>query len=137
MIKNVLIVDDDLEMLAALEKGFAKYGDTFVVIKAEDGQVAIEKLKKNTVSLIVTDLKMPRLDGFALLQHVMENYPDIPVIVITGYSTPEMEKMAHEGGAVGYIAKPFMLDRLARKIMATLRKESEGGADTRTSGTCR
>jgi DNA-binding response OmpR family regulator len=127
MIKKVLIVDDDQEMLAALEKGFSKYGDTFVVIKAEDGQVAIEKLKKNTVSLIVTDLKMPRLDGFALLQHVMENYPDIPVIVITGYSTPEMEEMARKGGAVGYIAKPFMLDRLARKIMATLRKESEGG----------
>lgn len=127
MIKNVLIVDDDKEMLAALENGFAKYADTFAVIKAEDGQLAIEKLKKNTISLIVTDLKMPHLDGFALLQHVMENYPDIPVIVITGYSTPDMEKMAREGGAVGYIAKPFMLDSLARKIMAALRKESEGG----------
>ena len=127
MIKNVLIVDDDQEMLAALENGFTKYGDTFIVITAEDGQVAIDKLKKNTISLIVTDLKMPHLDGFALLQHVMENFPDIPVIVITGYSTPEMEKMAREGGAVGYIAKPFMLDSLARKIMATLRKESEGG----------
>lgn len=127
MIKNVLIVDDDQEMLVALENGFSKYGDTFVVITAEDGQIAIEKLKKNTISLIVTDLKMPRLDGFALLQHVMENYPDIPVIVITGYSTPDMEKMAREGGAIVYIAKPFMLDSLARKIMATLRKESEGG----------
>jgi len=127
MIKNVLVVDDDQEMLLALENGFSKYADTFDVIKAEDGQAAIEKLKKNTVSLIVTDLKMPRLDGFALLQHVMENYPEIPVIVITGYSTPEMEKMAREGGAVGYIAKPFMLDRLARKIMTALRKESEGG----------
>jgi len=127
MKKNVLIVDDDQEMLVALENGFSKYGDTFVVITAEDGRIAIEKLKGNTISLIVTDLKMPRLDGFALLQHVMENYPDIPVIVITGYSTPDMEKMAREGGAVGYIAKPFMLDSLARKIMATLRKESEGG----------
>jgi CheY-like chemotaxis protein len=127
MIKNVLIVDDDQEMLVALENGFQKYEDTFSVITAENGEEAVKKLKKSTVSLIVTDLKMPRMDGFSLLQHVMENFPDIPVIVITGYSTPEMEKMAREGGAVSYIAKPFMLDSLARKIMETLRKESEGG----------
>jgi DNA-binding response OmpR family regulator len=127
MIKNVLIVDDDQEMLVALENGFQKYEDTFSVITAENGEEAVKKLKKSTISLIVTDLKMPRMDGFSLLQHVMENFPDIPVIVITGYSTPEMEKMAREGGAVSYIAKPFMLDNLARKIMETLRKESEGG----------
>ncbi len=127
MIKNVLIVDDDQEMLVALQDGFQKYGDTFAVITAENGEEALEQIKKNTISLIVTDLKMPRMDGFSLLQHVMENYPDIPVVVITGYSTPEMEKMAREGGAVSYIAKPFMLDSLARKIMGTLRKESEGG----------
>ena len=127
MIKNVLIVDDDQEMLLALENGFQKYDDTFAVLTADNGEQAVEKLKKNTVSLIVTDLKMPRMDGFSLLQHVMENFPDIPVIVITGFSTPEMEKMARKGGAVSYIAKPFMLDSLARKIMATLRQESEGG----------
>ena len=127
MIKNVLIVDDDREMLIALQNGFQKYEDTFSVITAENGEEAVAKLKKSTVSLIVTDLKMPHMDGFSLLQFVMENFPDIPVIVITGYSTPEMEKMAREGGAVSYIAKPFMLDSLARKIMGTLRKESEGG----------
>ena len=127
MVKNVLIVDDDTEMLASLEGGLSKYQDTFAVLTAEDGRKAIEKLARHTVSLVVTDLKMPRMDGFALLQHIMEKYPDIPVIVITGYSTPEMEKMAHEGGAVGYIPKPFMLENLARKIMTTLRQESDGG----------
>jgi len=127
MVKNVLIVDDDAEMLATLENGFARYKDTFAVLTAENGAEAVEVLKKTVVSLVVTDLKMPRLDGFALLQHIMEYYPDIPVIVITGYSTPEMESMALEGGAVGYVAKPFMLDTLARKILTTLRQESEGG----------
>ena len=127
MIKTVMIVDDDLEMLEALKNGFDKYKDTFSVVTAADGKSAIELLSQSTISLVVTDLKMPNIDGFGVLQHIMENYPDIPVIVITGYSTPEMEKMAHEGGAVGYIAKPFMLDGLARKIMGTLRKESEGG----------
>jgi CheY-like chemotaxis protein len=70
---------------------------------------------------------MPGIDGLGLLQHVMENYPDIPVIMMTAYSTSEMERLARKGGAVGYIAKPFMFENLAKKIMATLRQESEGG----------
>ena len=127
MVRNVLIVDDDREMLLALKDGLSKYKETFSVLIAEDGTVAVKILKEKTVSLVVTDLKMPQMDGFALLTHIMENYPDIPVIIITGYSTPDMERLAHEGGAVGYIAKPFMLEDLARDILATLRKESEGG----------
>ena len=127
MVRNVLIVDDDREMLLALKDGLSKYKETFSVLIAEDGTVAVKILKEKTVSLVVTDLKMPQMDGFALLTHIMENYPDIPVIIITGYSTPDMERLAREGGAVGYIAKPFMLEDLARDIMATLRKESEGG----------
>ncbi|MCP4372038.1 MAG: response regulator [Deltaproteobacteria bacterium] len=127
MIKYVLIVDDDREMLFALKDGFSKYKETFSVLIAEDGTSAVKILKERSVSLVVTDLKMPQMDGFALLTHVMENYPDIPVIIITGYSTPDMEKLARDGGAVGYIAKPFNLENLAKNIMTTLRKESEGG----------
>ena len=127
MLKNVLIVDDDQEMLLSLKNGLKKYGDSFSVLTARDGLDALQQLKKNIISLVVTDLKMPNMDGFALLEHVMEHYPDIPVIIITGYSTPDMEQLALDGGAVGYIAKPFMLENLARSIMASLRRESEGG----------
>jgi CheY-like chemotaxis protein len=127
MIKNVLLVDDDREMLIALKEGFQKYKDAFAILLAPDGLKAIESLKKNTISLVVTDLKMPGMDGFELLAHIMEHYPDIPVIIITGYSTPEMERLAREGGAVGYAAKPFLIENLARQVMTTLRKESEGG----------
>ncbi len=128
MIKNVLLVDDDGEMLHALKEGFKKYQESFAVLLAGDGLQALERLKQNIISLVVTDLKMPNMDGFELLAHVMEHYPDIPVIIITGYSTPEMEQLAREGGAVGYIAKPFLIENLARQILATLRRESEGGA---------
>jgi len=127
MLQNVLIVDDDQEMLLALKDGLGKYHETFSLLMAEDGMKAVDILNSKTISLIVTDLKMPGMDGFALLAHVMEHYPDIPVVVITGYSTAEMERLAREGGAVGYIAKPFMIETLARKILITLRKESEGG----------
>jgi CheY-like chemotaxis protein len=127
MIKNVLLVDDDTEMLHALKEGFKRYQESFAVLLAEDGLKALEVLKQNIISLVVTDLKMPNMDGFELLAHIMHHYPDVPVIIITGYSTPEMEQLAHEGGAVGYIAKPFLIENIARQILTTLRRESEGG----------
>ena len=127
MIKRVLIVDDDMEMLVSLKEGLSRYEESFSVVTALDGSMAVQELGRITISLVVTDLKMPNLDGFSLLAHVMEHYPEIPVLIITGYSTPEMEKMALEGGAVGYIAKPFTIEDLARRIVTTLRKEADGG----------
>ena len=127
MVKKVLIVDDDQEMLLSLEEGLSKYDETFSIITAEDGLGAVDELKNNTISLVVTDLKMPRMDGFSLLSHIMEHYPEIPVVIITGYSTSEMERLAREGGAIGYIAKPFMIDDLAKRIITALRKEADGG----------
>lgn len=127
MIRKVLFVDDDLEMLQALKEGLGKYRETFTVKLAKDGLGALDQLQKHLISLVVTDLKMPRMDGFNLLAKIMEIYPDIPVIIITGYSTPEMKRLAQEGGAVGYISKPFLIEDLARQIMKTLRKESDGG----------
>jgi CheY-like chemotaxis protein len=113
--------------LLSLKEGLEKYGDTFSVLMAGDGLIAVKKIETESISLVVTDLKMPQMDGFALMAHIMEHYPDIPVIIMTGYSTPEMQTMAQEGGAVGYIEKPFMIEDLARKILTTMRKETEGG----------
>ena len=127
MVKKILIVDDDEEMLLSLEEGLCKYDETFSITTARDGLGAVDALRKSAISLVVTDLKMPRMDGFSLLSHIMQHYPEIPVIIITGYSTPEMENLAREGGAIGYIAKPFMIDDLAKRILTYLRKEADGG----------
>lgn len=127
MINNVLIVDDNQEILLTLKEGLEKYEDSFSVILAGGGEAAVKLLKRGDISLVVTDLKMPKMDGLALLAHIMEHYPDIPVIVITGYGTPKMERFAKKAGAVDYIEKPFMSEDLARKILEALRKRSEGG----------
>jgi CheY-like chemotaxis protein len=127
MAKTVLIVDDDREILKYMEKGLIRYDKTFSVLTAADGLDAMDQLKQNTVSLVVTDLKMPRVDGFSLLAHIMEHYPEIPVIISTGYSTPQVERSARQKGAVGYISKPFTIDDLVRRINKTLRRESDGG----------
>ena len=127
MVRNVLLVDDDLEMLRLLQEGLAGHADAFAVLTAGDGAEALECLRHHNVSLVVTDLKMPRMDGFELLAAILEGYPDIPVIVMSGFSAPGLESTARRGGAVGFIAKPFSIDALAQKILTMLRREAEGG----------
>jgi len=127
MQKTVLIVDDDKIWLYSIKKKVDKYKKAFSVLTAEDGLDAVEKLKKNVISLVVTDMQMPRMDGLALLAHLSENYPDIPVIVVTAYSTPKSKKAVLERGAAGYIEKPFAIENLIQKITNSLKKESEGG----------
>ncbi len=127
MIKKVLFVDDDRILRHLIQKKLDKYKTSFTVLTAKDGLDAVKELKENTVSLVVTDLQMPQMDGFALLAHLSEKYPDIPVIIQTGYGTSKSKKHALERGAAGYIEKPFKVEQLAEKIVATLKKESEGG----------
>ena len=107
MVRNVLFVDDDQIMLLAIEKRFAAFSDYFSIIKAGDGFEAVQKLKDTSISLIVLDLKMPRMDGMSLLSHAREKYPDIPVIIVSGYRTAEMYKLAKAKGVIAYISKPF------------------------------
>ncbi len=127
MVRNVLFVDDDQIMLLAIEKRFAAFSDYFAIIKANDGFEAVQKLKDTSISLIVLDLKMPRMDGMSLLSHTRDKYPDIPVIIVSGYRTAEMYKLAKEKGVIAYISKPFQVDDLGKIIMSTLQKEADGG----------
>jgi CheY-like chemotaxis protein len=127
MRRNVLLVDDQPEVLHSLREELAGYKEVFSVMTAENGDEAIRQLRQDDISLVVTDLKMPNIDGFGVLAHVMESYPDIPVIVMTGYSTMEMKGLAHQGGAVGYISKPFKTRELAKLIITSLRREADGG----------
>jgi len=124
---NVLVVDDDQELLLVLKEGLSKYADSFTVHLAGDGQVAVKKMEQMQVSLVVADLKMPRMDGFSLLAYISEYYPDVPVMIMTAYGTPRMEKLARESGALAYMEKPVMVDDLARRINSSLQKQSEGG----------
>ncbi len=127
MARKVLFVDDDQIMLLAIEKRFASFSDNFTMIMAHDGFDAVQKLKESSVSLIVLDLKMPRMDGMSLLTHTREKYPDIPVIIVSGYRTAEMYKLAKAKGVIAYISKPFQVDDLGKIIMSTLQKEAAGG----------
>lgn len=128
MVKKVLMVDDNQEALLSLKEGMEKYRDTFEVLIAGDGQAAVSKLARYPVDLIVTDLKMPRLDGFGLLAHVRRNFPEIPVVIMSGFSTPETQVLARKRGAAGYLDKPFKIKYLAKIILTLLKKQADGGS---------
>jgi DNA-binding response OmpR family regulator len=125
--RKVLLVDDDRRLLRDLKEGLARYANAFSVVLAGDGAEALECLKRLDIALVVTDLKMPAVDGFELLAAVMDRYPDIPVIIITGFSSPELEALARRSGAMDVIAKPFRAEALARQVLALLRRQTEGG----------
>ncbi|MFH0730364.1 MAG: response regulator [Pseudomonadota bacterium] len=127
MKSKILIVDDNQEMLLSLKEALEKYKEIFTVSIAGDGIVAMEKLKRESFSLVLTDLKMPRMDGLSLLSHIIDNYPHIPVLVMTGFSTVEREKLATQGGCIGYLEKPLNLSELAEKIHSALKWQSDSG----------
>ena len=105
----LLVVDGDREILQGLKEGLSGQAESISVLLAVDGIEALQILKHQPISLVVTDLKVPRMDGFELLAAITRSYPDIPVVLIAGYSTPDMEKLAWQGGAAGFIVKPFRM----------------------------
>ncbi|MFC1815252.1 response regulator [Thermodesulfobacteriota bacterium] len=127
MTKKVLLVDDDRILLRLLETKLKKYNNVFSILTAGNGLQAIEKLTDHSISLVVTDLQMPEMDGLALLAYLSESYPDIPVIILTAHSSPASKKTALKEGAAGYMEKPFVVEDLVKKIIEGLEKESEGG----------
>jgi CheY-like chemotaxis protein len=127
MIRNVLIVDDDREMLFDLQEGLCRRDPSLAVLMAGNGIEALESLRSHDVSLVVTDLKMPVMDGQGLLAAIMQSYADIPVIVMTGFGTPEKERQLRADGAAEFLAKPFTVDLLARQVGGLLDQQSEGG----------
>jgi len=116
---SILVVDDELNMRLVLSAMLKKEG--YEVFVAEDGLAALSILKENDVSAIVTDLKMPRLDGMGLLNRVSKEYPSIPIIIITAYGTVNTAVDALKKGAFDYITKPFDQDDLRNVIKKAIK----------------
>ncbi|MCF8110092.1 MAG: response regulator [Desulfobacteraceae bacterium] len=125
---KVLLVDDDAAWLKTMQKELEKYSGAFSVISAYDGSQALEVMASDQVSLVVSDLRMPNIDGFELLNQVLHKYPDIPVIIITAYDRPKTREVVFKSGADDYMTKPFTAGELAEKITGVLKKKSEGGS---------
>ena len=105
-----MIVDDELNMRLVLAAMLKKEG--YEVASAADGSEALQILKAGPIAAVVTDLKMPRVDGMELLNRASLEYPDVPVIMITAHGTVATAVEALKKGALDYITKPFELEEL-------------------------
>ncbi len=123
---TVLIVDDDENFLHSLIDGFKSFEDQFGIMTAHNGEEAIAILDEQDIHLVLTDLKMPKMDGFALVAHLSSHHPTIPVIVMTAFGTPDMEESLKEIGAFQYIEKPIDFNLLVTKILNGLDGRSKG-----------
>ncbi len=111
---SILIVDDEQEIRDSLSEVLTDEG--FLTYTAENGAVALEMMKEIHYDIIISDIKMPELDGVTLLQKVKEQAPDTFVILVTSYGSTETAINAMRMGAIDYILKPIDFDELILRI---------------------
>ncbi|MBM1003618.1 MAG: response regulator, partial [Desulfofustis sp. PB-SRB1] len=111
---TILVVDDEEIARENIVHALSKQNNR--VIAATNGQEALALLAENEVQLIITDLKMDKLDGMQLLGEVKHAYPEVEIILVTGYATVDTAVDAFKGGATNYLPKPLNLDTLRRTV---------------------
>lgn len=123
---RIMIVEDNPVLLKILQSGMRKYENRFVTLTAKDGEEAIEILQNEPISLLVTDLQMPKVDGLTLLAYMNEHHPEIPCVVMSAHGTPQIkEKIAPD--VLRFIEKPFEIEELVETILPALENEQPGG----------
>ncbi len=108
--KKILIIDDDKAAREVIGEFLVETG--FDIETAGSGTEALEKLKQDLFDVIISDLRMPEMDGIALTKEINQLGLDIPIIVITGFGTIELAVESMKAGAFDFITKPFNLDQI-------------------------
>ena len=127
MAKRVLIVDDEPRYLRLLDANLRTEG--YEVVTANDGQQAVDTFSSQPIDLILLDIMMPRLDGFAACQRIRE-FSNVPIIILTAKGEEQDRVRGLDLGADDYLIKPFSATELLARVRAVLRRAqlpSEGG----------
>ena len=122
---NILVCDDDKEIVDAIEIYLQQEG--YHVIKAYDGEQAIEQLEKNDVQLLIMDVMMPRLDGIRATLKIREN-SSIPIIILSAKTEDADKILGLNIGADDYISKPFNPLELTARVKSQLRRYTQLGS---------
>jgi len=126
MMKNILIVDDEETLLLIIASRFKNYRDRFTVFTARNGKEAVKILETEKINIVVTDLKMPEMDGFELLIYMGNNFPSIPVIVNSAYCNPEIQLKIDAIGTIRILDKAVDFDLLLEVVMQELEDHPSG-----------
>ena len=129
---KVLVVDDEPAMVKVLAGFLAQ--EKIPSASASSGEQALRILNAEDVGVIVTDLKMPGMDGLELLERALAVDPSVQVILITAHGTAEVGQRAWEKGAAGYVRKPFDRDEILFEVRRAMDKRDAGGEAAETPG---
>lgn len=126
--KSILIADDDEFILFGLSKAISMLTKDTEVLTANDGKQAVEILSSHEVDLIVTDLKMPVINGFEVVDYANAHFPGIPVYVMTGDYLPDVKPKLKNAVVAKFISKPFSFKQLADEISLKLSLAGQSAA---------
>jgi YesN/AraC family two-component response regulator len=124
-LKKVLIVDDEETLTWSMAKSLSKDKDKFEVIVANNGREAINLLRKNEIDVVISDIRMPDINGLDLLVKIRKEYPQTKVIIMTAYGSSDVQKEANRRGSLFYVEKPFEISDI-RKIIIDLLGKKKG-----------
>jgi len=123
--KTILMVDDERSFLLSAKEGIESFSDQFSILTAYNGQEALGYLESSDIDLVVTDLKMPVLDGFELLARMSADHQQVPVIAMTAFGTPEIHQRVQQLGAMSYLEKPIGINDLRDRIIDVFSEKSK------------
>jgi CheY-like chemotaxis protein len=123
---KVLVVDDEETLTWSMTKTLAKDKEKYELVIANTGSEALNVLEKVPIDVVVTDIKMPDIDGLELLSIIRNQYPSTKVIIMTAYGSPEVHKEATRRGSFFYVEKPFEISDIRTLILKAL-EEKRGG----------
>lgn len=124
---RILVVDDDASICATLSKGLS--AADYNVDIALDGPAALERIKTENYDLLITDLRMPGMDGLTTIRAAQKHTPNLPIIIVTGASTEASAIEALNLGVIGYLTKPFRMERVLARVARALGGPEAGGDD--------
>lgn len=118
--KCILVVDDEEDLTWSISKGLLRKQENFEVFCVNSGKEALDILRQQKIDVLVTDLRMPDLNGFGLIDVVNNRYPEVKVIVMTAYGSNDIYNKLKHSGIRGYIEKPFEINDLRQMIQSQL-----------------
>lgn len=123
---KIMVVDDEKLVRWSISNGLTRKGRHEVVC-AQDGEEAVEKMKESFFDLVITDFKMPGMNGAEVLAHVKQLSPETKVMMLTAYSEELSRQMAIELGACEYVEKPFIIDEIGVLVSTALQIPDRSG----------
>src|SRR3990172_798241 len=120
---RILVVDDDDTIRFLLMDTLGALG--YKTLGAVNGEEALTKITQEEVDLVVTDIRMPRLNGVDLLRQIKERVPDLPVLIITAYNYTYTKDQVLQSGADRFLAKPFRIGKIEEQIRSILKTKTD------------